>query len=117
MQVKQSILLPRSYVVVLVLTISTILLTEQLKTSNVLAIQKSTTSKQYRAGYAAGTAHGKKVGKLDGSGEAGTNSMHTNATCGVEQPKQKDFDRGYIKGCSAAYEQTFTREYKLRQKK
>ena len=93
------------------------LLAEQLGTSSALSVQKSTTSKQYRSGYAAGTARGKEVGKLDGSGAAGTNSMHTNATCGFEQPKQKDFDRGYIRGCRAAYERTFARKYKQRQKK
>jgi hypothetical protein len=117
MQVKQSYIFPKSYIITIVLAISTVLLTEQPGTSSGYSIQKSTTSNQYRSGYAVGTAHGKKVGKIDGSGEAGTNSMHTNATCGIEQPKQKDFDRGYIRGCRAAYESTFAREYKQRQKK
>jgi hypothetical protein len=117
MQVKQSMLLPMSYVMVLALTISTILSTKYLGNSNALALQKSPTSKQYRSGYTAGTAEGKRVGKLDGAGEAGTNSMHTNATCGFEQPNQKDFERGYIRGCRTTYEQTFAREYKRRQKK
>jgi hypothetical protein len=93
------------------------LLTEQLGTSSALSVQKSTTSKQYRSGYAAGKARGKEVGKMDGSGAAGTNSMHTNATCGFDRPKQKDFERGYVRGCRAAYESTFAREYKQRQKK
>jgi hypothetical protein len=117
MQVKQSMLFPIGYVIALGLTISTIWLTEYLGTSNAIAFQKSTTSKQYRSGFAAGTARGKQVGRMDGSGEAGTNSMHTNATCGFEQPKQQDFERGYIQGCRAAYERTFDREYKHRQKK
>jgi hypothetical protein len=65
------------------------------------------TPKQYRSGYAAGAAYGKKIGQMDGSGEAGTNAMHTNATCRIEHPKNQDFDRGYDRGCRAAYEQTF----------
>jgi hypothetical protein len=110
-------LFPKSYILTFGLTISTILLTEQLGTSSTLSLQKSATSKQYRSGYAAGTARGKEVGKMDGSGAAGTNSMHTNATCGFEQSKQQAFERGYMRGCRAAYESTFAREYKQRQKK
>ncbi len=79
-----------------------------------LSTPSAATPKQYRAGYAAGVAVGKKIGKMDGSGEAGTNSMHTNATCRIETPKSKDYDRGYDRGCRAAYEQTFIREYKKR---
>ena len=75
------------------------------------------TTKQYRAGYAAGTAVGKETGRMDGSGEAGTNAMHPNASCSIEHPKSKDFDRGYDRGCRAAYEQMFERAYKNRQKK
>jgi hypothetical protein len=75
------------------------------------------TPKQYRAGYAAGVAHGTESGRLDGSGEAGTNVMHTNASCQIEHPKNKDFDRGYVRGCRTAYEQTFVREYKKRKQK
>jgi hypothetical protein len=75
------------------------------------------TPKQYRSGYAAGVAHGKESGRMDGSGEAGTNAMHTNASCQIEQPKNKDFDRGYDRGCRTAYEQTFVREYKKRKQK
>jgi hypothetical protein len=117
MQVKRSFLFPRSYIITIVLTISTMLLMQQLGTSRALSVQKSIASKQYRSGYAAGTARGKDVGKMDGSGEAGTNSMHTNATCGFEQPQRKDFERGCIRGCRAAYESTFDRAYKQRQKK
>ncbi len=82
-----------------------------------LNIPSFATPKQYRAGYAAGAAVGKRIGKMDGSGEAGTNSMHTNATCSIEHPKSKDYDRGYDKGCRTAYEQTFLREYKNRKNK
>jgi hypothetical protein len=125
MQVKRSFLFPRSYIITIVLTISTMLLTQQLGTSRALSVQKSIASKQYRwrslsereSGYAAGTVRGKEVGKMDGSGEAGTNSMHTNATCGFERFQHKDFERGYIRGCRAAYERTFDRAYKQRQKK
>jgi hypothetical protein len=70
--------------------------------------------KQYRAGYTAGAAHGKEMGRMDGSGEAGTNSMHTNATCRIEQPKSKDYDRGYEQSCRTAYEKTFEQAYKKR---
>jgi hypothetical protein len=70
--------------------------------------------KQYRAGYAAGVARGQEVGKMDGSGEAGTNAMHTNATCRIEQPKSKDYDRGYDRGCRTTYKKTFEQAYKNR---
>ncbi len=75
------------------------------------------TPKQYRAGYTAGTAVGKKSGRMDGSGEAGTNSMHTNASCSIEHPKSKDFDLGYQRGCRPAYEQAFESAYKHRKQK
>jgi hypothetical protein len=117
MQVKQSFLFPRTYPIAAVLTISSLLLTEHLGTSSALSLQKSIVSQQYRSGYAKGTARGKEVGKMDGSGKAGTNSMHTNATCGFEQPKHRDFERGYIRGCRTAYERTFEREYQQRKKK
>jgi hypothetical protein len=70
--------------------------------------------KQYRAGYAAGVARGQEVGQMDGSGEAGTNAMHTNATCQIEQSKSKDFDRGYDRGCRTTYKKTFEQAYKKR---
>jgi hypothetical protein len=78
--------------------------------------------KQYRAGYAAGVARGQEVGQVDGSGEAGTNAMHTTATCRIEQPKSKDFDRlaarlrdrGYDRGCRTTYKKTFEQAYKNR---
>jgi hypothetical protein len=78
--------------------------------------------KQYRSGYAAGVARGQEVGKMDGSGEAGTNAMHTNATCQIEQPKSKDYDRlaarlrdrGYDRGCRTTYKKTFEQAYKNR---
>jgi hypothetical protein len=73
--------------------------------------------KQYRSGYAAGADRGQEFGRMDGSGEAGTNSMHTMATCRIEQPKSKDFDRGYDQGCRTAYEKTFKEAYKNRKKK
>jgi hypothetical protein len=72
------------------------------------------TPKQYQAGYRAGVAVGKESGRMDGSGEAGTNAMHTNASCSIEHPKNKDYDRGYDRGCRTAYEQTFVRAYKNR---
>jgi hypothetical protein len=74
------------------------------------------TPKQYQAGYRAGVAMGKESGRMDGSGEAGTNSMHTNASCSIEHPKNKDYDRGYDRGCRTAYEQTFVQAYKNRKK-
>jgi hypothetical protein len=73
------------------------------------------TPKQYRAGYAAGAAVGKEAGQMDGSGKAGTNAMHTNATCSIDRPKSKDYDLGYDRGCRTTYEQTFERAYKNRQ--
>jgi hypothetical protein len=73
--------------------------------------------KQYQAGYRAGAAHGKESGRIDGSGEAGTNAMHTNASCRIEHPKNKDYNRGYDRGCRTAYELTFVREYKHRKQK
>ncbi len=82
-----------------------------------LSLPSWATPKQYRAGYTAGTAVGKKTGRMDGSGEAGTNAMHTNASCSIDRPKSKDYNRGYDLGCRAAYEQTFVRAYKNRQKK
>jgi hypothetical protein len=82
-----------------------------------LATSSLATPKQYKAGYAAGVAIGREMGKADGSGEAGTNSMHTNATCSIEHPKNKDFDRGYDKGCRITYEKTFEQAYKNRKKK
>lgn len=117
MQVNRSSFFTKSYIIKLILTISTLLLTEHLGTIGALSVPKSIASKQYRSGYAAGTAHGKKVGKMDGSGAAGTNSMHTNATCRFEPPKHKDFELGYIRGCRATYESTFVRKYKQRQNK
>jgi hypothetical protein len=75
------------------------------------------TPQQYRAGYRAGVSVGKESGRIDGSGEAGTNAMHTNASCSIEHPKNKDYDRGYDRGCRTAYEQTFVREYKNRKQK
>lgn len=75
------------------------------------------TPQQYRAGYRAGIAVGKASGQMDGSGEAGTNAMHTNASCSIEHPKSKDYDRGYDRGCRTAYEQTFDRAYKNRKPK
>ena len=82
-----------------------------------LATPSSATPKQYQAGDKAGAAHGKALGRMDGSGEAGTNAMHTNASCRIEYPKSKDFDRGYDRGCRTAYEQTFVREYQHRKQK
>jgi hypothetical protein len=73
--------------------------------------------KQYRSGYATGAAHGKEMGRMDGSGEAGTNAMHTMATCRIEHPKSKDFDRGYDRGCRITYQKTFEQAYKNRKKK
>jgi hypothetical protein len=70
--------------------------------------------RQYRAGYSAGVARGQESGKMDGSGESGTNSMHTNATCQIEQPKSKDYDRGYDRGCRTTYKKTFEQAYKNR---
>jgi hypothetical protein len=81
-----------------------------------LATNSLATPKQYRAGYAAGVAIGKEMGRMDGSGEAGTNSMHTNATCSIEHPKNKDFDRGYDRGCRITYEKTFEQAYRNRKK-
>jgi hypothetical protein len=75
------------------------------------------TPKQYRSGYTAGAAVGKESGQMDGSGAAGTNAMHTNATCSIERPKSKDYDRGYALGCRTTYEQTFERAYKNRKPK
>ena len=75
------------------------------------------TPKQYRSGYNAGAAIGTESGTMDGSGESGTNSMHTNATCSIEYPKSKDFDRGYDAGCRKAYEQSFDRAFKHRKPK
>jgi hypothetical protein len=75
------------------------------------------TPQQYRAGYRAGVAAGKESGRMDGSGEAGTNAMHTNASCSIDRPKNKDYDRGYDRGCRTAYEQTFVRAYKNRKPK
>jgi hypothetical protein len=75
------------------------------------------TPQQYRAGYRAGVAVGKESGRMDGSGEAGTNSMHTNASCSIERPKNKDYDLGYDRGCRTTYEQTFDRSYKNRKPK
>jgi hypothetical protein len=86
-----------------------------------LSLPSMATPKQYqagyRAGYRAGVAVGKASGRMDGSGEAGTNAMHTNASCSIEHPKNKDYDRGYDRGCRTAYEQTFVREYKKRKQK
>jgi hypothetical protein len=79
-----------------------------------IAIPSGANSKQYRAGYAAGVVRGQEVGKMDGSGEAGTNAMHTNATCQIEQPKSKDYDRGYDRGCRTTYKKTFEQSYKNR---
>ncbi len=93
-----------------------ILLTMSLVTIASAAPSRAT-PKQYRSGYAAGVAHGKESGRIDGSGEAGTNAMHTNASCLIEHPQNKDFDRGYDRGCRMAYEQTFMREYKKRKQK
>jgi hypothetical protein len=73
--------------------------------------------KQYRSGYAAGAACGQEFGRMDGSGEAGTNAMHTNATCQIEQPKSKDFDRGYDQGCRTAYKKMFEQAYKNRKQR
>jgi hypothetical protein len=72
---------------------------------------------QYQLGYKAGAAYGKKIGIMDGSGESGTNAMHTNATCSIEKPKNKFFDRGYVAGCRTAYEKTFEQSYNQRKKK
>ncbi len=82
-----------------------------------LATPSLATPKQYKAGYAAGVAIGKEMGRIDGSGEGGTNSMHTNATCLIEHPKSKDYDRGYDKACRITYEKTFEQAYKKRKKK
>ncbi len=75
------------------------------------------TPKQFRAGYQAGMAIGTKTGRMDGSGKAGTNSMHTNASCSIEQPRNPDFDRGYTSACRTAYERTFEAAYKNRSPK
>jgi hypothetical protein len=82
-----------------------------------LAAPSMATPKQYQAGYRAGVAVGKESGRMDGSGEAGTNAMHTNASCSIEHPKNKDYDRGYDRGCRTTYEQTFIRSYKNRKPK
>lgn len=73
------------------------------------------TPHQYRAGYTAGAAVGNNIGKSDGSGESGTNAMHTNASCSIDRSKHKDFDRGYTLGCRTAYERAFIKAYKHRQ--
>lgn len=82
-----------------------------------LSAPSMATPQQYRAGYQAGVAVGKESGRMDGSGEAGTNAMHTNASCSIEHPKNKDYDLGYDRGCRTAYEQTFVRSYKNRKPK
>jgi hypothetical protein len=74
------------------------------------------TPKQYQQGLKQGAAYGKKVGTDDGSGKSGTNAMHTNATCAIETPRNRDFDRGYTTGCAPAYKKAFERAYRQRKK-
>jgi hypothetical protein len=78
---------------------------------------KPNRSPQYKSGYNTGAKLGRNIGYQDGSGLSGTNAKHTNATCLVQYPKNREYDRGYIDGCRVAYEKTFNFYYRKRQKR